>query len=60
MPPDRTPVAAPSPGGLSADELHRLTLYKWRYSLEALGFAAEQVRDLVFLKWLQASQRLQP
>jgi hypothetical protein len=37
-----------------------LTLYKWRYSLEAIGFATDQVRDLMFLKWLHASQRLQP
>jgi hypothetical protein len=45
---------------LSATELHRLTLYKWRYSLEALGFAADQARGLMFLKWLLLSQRLQP
>jgi hypothetical protein len=47
-------------GPLSSHELYRLTLYKWRYSLEAFGFATDQVRDLMFLKWLHASQRLQP
>ena len=44
---------------LSADELYQLTLYKWRYSLEAYGFDAGQVRDLMFLKWLYASRRVQ-
>jgi len=52
------PLGEASP--LSSHELYRLTLYKWRYSLEAFGFAADQVRDLMFLKWLHASQRLQP
>jgi hypothetical protein len=46
--------------GLSPNELHRLTLYKWRYSLEALGFGADQARSLMFLKWLVLSQRLEP
>jgi hypothetical protein len=71
---DWTPAAAPTdPDGpprpdrpvppernLSAGELHQLTLYKWRYALEALGFASDQVRSLMFLKWLLVSQRLQP
>jgi hypothetical protein len=72
---DGTPAAAPGePEGqpsvarprwpperdLSASELHRLTLYKWRYALEALGFAGDQVRNLMFLKWLLVSQRLRP
>ena len=55
------PAAAnvqPSP--LSAQELYQLTLYKWRYSLEAYGFAAHEVRELMFLKWLHASRRVQP
>ncbi len=76
MRPDRTTAAAsldsasrPAPvhrarcsseGELSATELHRLTLYKWRYSLEALGFGAEQAHSLMFLKWLLMSHRLQP
>lgn len=44
---------------LSATELYQLTLYKWRYSLEAYGFAAHEVRELVFLKWLFATRRLE-
>ena len=45
---------------LSADELYQLTLYKWRYSLEAFGFSAHEVRELMFLKWLHASRHLVP
>ena len=45
---------------LSADELYQLTLYKWRYSLEAYGFDQHEVRELMFLKWLHASRRVQP
>ena len=43
---------------LSATELYQLTLYKWRYSLEAFGFDDQEVRDLMFLKWLYASRRI--
>jgi hypothetical protein len=43
---------------LSAAELYQLTLYKWRYSLEAFGFDDEEVRNLMFMKWLYASRRL--
>jgi hypothetical protein len=46
-------------GPLSAEELYQLTLYKWRYSLEAYGFEQHQVRELMFLKWLYASRRVQ-
>ena len=52
-----TPVAD---NPLTADELYQLTLYKWRYSLEAYGFDADEVRELMFLKWLHASRRVQP
>jgi hypothetical protein len=45
---------------LSADELYQLTLYKWRYSLEAYGFQQDEVRELMFLKWLHASRRVAP
>jgi hypothetical protein len=45
---------------LSANELYQLTLYKWRYSLEAFGFNRDEVRDLMFLKWLHASRRILP
>jgi hypothetical protein len=53
-----TPDLAESP--LSPAELYQLTLYKWRYSLEAFGFATEQARELMFLKWLHASRRVLP
>ena len=46
-------------GPLSAAELYQLTLYKWRYSLEAYGFDPDEVRELMFLKWLHASRRIQ-
>ena len=45
---------------LSANELYQLTLYKWRYSLEAYGFEQDEVRELMFLKWLHASRRVEP
>jgi hypothetical protein len=45
---------------LSSNELYQLTLYKWRYSLEAYGFEHHEVRDLMFLKWLHASRRVEP
>jgi len=45
---------------LSAAELYQLTLYKWRYSLEAYGFNQDEVRELMFLKWLHASRRVTP
>jgi hypothetical protein len=38
--------------------MHRLTLFKWRYSLEALGFDAYQVDQLMFLTWLRATRRV--
>ena len=67
--PDSTPttsLASPAPAApveassLSAAELYQLTLYKWRYSLEAFGFATGEVRDLMFLKWLHASRHVLP
>ena len=45
---------------LTPAELYQLTLYKWRYSLEAYGFDAHEVRELMFLKWLHASRRVLP
>ena len=54
-----TPAAETLPETeLSATELYQLTLYKWRYSLEAFGFDDEEVRNLMFMKWLYASRRL--
>ena len=38
--------------------MHRLMLFKWRYSLEALGFDAYQVDRLMFLAWLRITQRV--
>ena len=61
--PDNTPLGASLPvegGPLSAGELYQLTLYKWRYSLEAYGFEPHEVRELMFLKWLHASKRVLP
>lgn len=45
---------------LSAAELYQLTLYKWRYSLEAYGFSDHEVRELMFVKWLHASRHILP
>lgn len=46
------------PAPLSGAELDRLTLYKWRYTLEACGFAAAEVRLLLFVKWRHAHGRI--
>ena len=56
-------ISAPSvveDSPLSSTELYQLTLYKWRYSLEAYGFQADEVRDLMFIKWLHASRHVVP
>jgi hypothetical protein len=45
---------------LSSNELYQLTLYKWRYSLEAYGVEQHEVKDLMFMKWLHATRRVQP
>ena len=45
---------------LSSNELYQLTLYKWRYSLEAYGFEQHEVKDLMFMKWLHATRRVLP
>jgi hypothetical protein len=68
--PDSSPTAEPpapaeaqarfEESPLSAAELYQLTLYKWRYSLEAYGFDIDEVRELMFLKWLHASRRVVP
>lgn len=49
-----TQTAATRPP-LTSEDIRRLTLYKWRYSLESTGFTAEQVGRLLFLKWLYAT-----
>lgn len=51
--------ATPQPA-LSQQELYQLTLFKWRYALEATGFSLGEVPQLVFLKWLHTSRRLEP
>ena len=40
---------------LTTEDLRRLTLYKWRYSLESVGFTGQQVSHLLFMKWLYAT-----
>lgn len=57
--PTPTSVSLVENSPLSAAELYQLTLYKWRYSLEAYGFDQFEVRELMFLKWLHASRRVQ-
>jgi len=49
---------AEAAGSLSPEELYRLTLFKWRYTLEAAGFNEPQVPALLFLKWLHATGRV--
>lgn len=39
---------------LTSDDVRRLTLYKWKYSLESSGFSAGEIGHLLFLKWLHA------
>jgi hypothetical protein len=45
---------------LSKAELHRLTLFKWRYTLESYGFSDREVDQLLFLTWLHATRRARP
>jgi hypothetical protein len=52
--------AEPEASPLTQQELYQLTLYKWRYSLEAYGFETQEVKDLMFLKWLHTSRHLEP
>jgi len=50
----------PSPTAvLSVEELHQLTLFKWRYALESAGFTGREVQDLAFLGWLRAKGQLE-
>lgn len=43
---------------LSEQEIDRLTVWKWRYSLEAHGFARQQAARLLFVRWLVQCGRL--
>ena len=36
---------------LTANDVRKLTLFKWRYSLESAGFTPRQAEHLLFLKW---------
>jgi hypothetical protein len=55
---DETPRPTDHHRHLSRSELYRLTLFKWRYTLESLGFAAAEVEQLLFLTWLRATARI--
>jgi hypothetical protein len=39
---------------LGAASIRRLTLFKWRYSLESAGFTTREAQQLLFVKWLAA------
>lgn len=43
---------------LTPQERERLLFFKWRYTLECDGFSPDQVKALLFLKWLQLRGRL--
>jgi hypothetical protein len=51
-----TPSIAQRPN-LTATDVRRLTLFKWRYSLETAGFSRAQAAHLLFLKWRLARQQ---
>jgi len=58
MPDPRRPVTSVQRPGedqapaLSQTDVERLTLFKWRYTLESTGFSPEQTGRLMFLRWL--------
>jgi hypothetical protein len=43
---------------LTATDRERLTFFKWRYVLQADGFAVPQARRLTFMRWLYLQGRL--
>lgn len=45
--------------GLTVTDVRRLTLFKWRYSLESQGFDTRTAETLLFFKWLVARGRLE-
>ncbi len=49
---------ASSPLALTATDRERLTFFKWRYVLQADGFAVAQARRLTFMRWLYLQGRL--
>jgi hypothetical protein len=54
-----TPSIAQRPS-LTATDVRRLTLFKWRYSLETAGFSRAEAAHLLFLKWRLARQQVRP
>ncbi|MCC6179106.1 MAG: hypothetical protein IT305_27665 [Chloroflexi bacterium] len=54
LPPGRAGQCTPAAPRalLTAQDMRRLTLFKWRYSLESAGFSPRQAERLLFLKWL--------
>jgi hypothetical protein len=48
----------PMRAALCVQDVRRLTLFKWRYSLESAGFTTHQAGHLLFLKWLHARRRI--
>ena len=51
------PASSPDRDLTTADR-ERLTFFKWRYVLQADGFAAAQARRLTFMRWLYLQGRL--
>lgn len=51
---DARPVRGGVRATLTAQDVRRLTLFKWRYSLESAGFTSRTAEHLLFLKWLHA------
>lgn len=43
---------------LTAQEVRRLTLFKWRYALESKGFTTTQAEHILFWKWLSRTGRI--
>lgn len=43
---------------LSAAERQALNAFKWRYSLEAVGFTREQAARLLFWRWQHRRRRV--
>ena len=43
---------------LTTTDTRRLTLWKWRYTAESLGFTRKEAESLLFLKWLYTTGRM--
>jgi hypothetical protein len=56
--PTPTTAMADADSPLTAVDRERLTFFKWRYILQADGFAAAQARRLTFMRWLYLQGRL--